>query len=790
MDIIEAGGSITVTIDGASYTLRRLLDVQDTIVYRGGELKLCSKINDAGTELRGAYKLTVIPCTDLSAVIKAVELPCRLADLMDGSLEQVSYADCGAYLDGSHDDYEAMYRAHYIGKRCGCKVYQHAGIIYKANSEWLYVNGHDVDLTGCSLKIDGYNRTGTYWLGGQTYYTTDGLDKSEVKRYATVWPSAETGYRANGLFILTRPGAATRWNDGVVTQEDQKEMVRHGMDGRVYSPVIDDATEDTEILFTRYPERRQSFKGCTLDIDIPFASVAMYFMRVERSNVTISDFILNPTRRTTQNSGYRGAAFTLNNCADITLENIKGINIAGRPTTSYPRGVAGYVLNAVCVLDLTVRDCNLLGYWGCVGLNGAKEITFDGCELNRVDIHDYFANVTINNCRIYGQTLNFGYGRGALNISNCHILTDWVHQVVNLRCDYGRYFEGEINLANVTAVYTGTDHFDLISGVTMFSAESAAGSGLYMERYPTINASNVVIRCMGESYAGYVFNMPADLEQAIEVADKQKVIEYSGLTVYDADGSLLVMDECPITAYIAKSPYICKRQLADAIICDAQGSEIVIDDAAAGRPLKMLSVISEGEGDITLTRSSKNVLALSDYDATKTGVRITYSGNVLTLDGVSTASSTQTTAMETITLPAGSYVMSYKIMDGHVFASNDSITMFFAQVGSTYYRLRANDDIVTFTLQEETGVKFGCMIAANGAEYRRWTATLQLEAGTAATDHTPYDSTTLKTTLPAVTNATYNWLTGELETADGIVQLTPHDFDLLQGSNILTTSMG
>ena len=547
---LTSGGSATITIDGVVYTLRKFGEVYDTLIVQDGLLQLCRKVADTGDALRTECAFETVSISNYGSLISGVTLPCSVENLLEKKIAQVTYAGCGAYLDGTHDDYEAMYRAHFIADLCSCDVVQHGGTIYKANSGWLIVKNHNVDLSGSTIKIDAYNRYGFYWLSATSIWTMEEevvtALRPEMTEYSNYWPAVETGFTANGLFIVTHPDAIVRWNDGEQTSEDRVEVVRHGTDGRVYSTVIDAAPDDAEVVFSKYPETQITFKGCTLNIDIEMASVPVYFMRCERSNAVIRDFVINPTRRTTMNIGYRGAVFTLNKCADITMENIKGINIAGKPRDEYPRGVAGYILNAVSVLDLTVRDCNLLGYWGCVGLNGAKEITFDGCELNRVDIHDYFRNLTINNCRIYGQTINFGYGKGAVNITNCSVMTDWVHQIVNLRCDYGRYFEGEINICNVDAVYTGPTYFDIVSGVTMFSEESATNTGLFMKRYPTINVSNVTLHLLNDSYAGYVFNMPAELESTIEIADKRKSVNHANVVVYDENGDPQDIEVCSL----------------------------------------------------------------------------------------------------------------------------------------------------------------------------------------------------------------------------------------------------
>lgn len=557
LDSLSSGTEVSITIEDNVFKMKMFGEIKDSLLVKNGEQQICHKVKDTLDELLTEITYETVALEDWSSIIVGVTLPCTIDNQLGKQLSQITYSACGAYLDGVHDDFEAMYRAHFIGDYCGCDVVQHGGTIYKANSGWIEIQNHNVDLSGCTLKIDSYNRYGFYWLSSTSVWTLEDsvLDtlRPQMTEYSNTWSAVETGFPSNGLFVITHPNAVVRWNEGEQTTEDRVEVVRHSCDGRVYSTVIDTAPDDAQVTYHKYPETQLTFRGCTLDIDISMSSVAMYFMRCERSNVVIRDFTIVPTRRTTMNIGYRGAVFSLNKCADIIMDNIKGVNIAGRPRDEYPRGVAGYILNAVCVLDLTVRDCNLLGYWGCVGLNGAKEITFDGCELNRVDIHDYFRNLTINNCRIYGQTINFGYGKGAVNISNCSVMTDWVHQIVNLRCDYGRYFEGEINISNVDCVYTGPSYFDIVSGITMFSAESAANTGLFMNRYPTISVSNVTLRVLKESYAGYVFNMHPDLENTIDIADKRKVINYTNLAVYDENGDLQQIGVCPIDGVVGST---------------------------------------------------------------------------------------------------------------------------------------------------------------------------------------------------------------------------------------------
>ena len=565
--------SATLTIEGVAYTVRGLGEIKDSLMYKEGKLQICHKIIADGSSLNTSSEFEDVICKDLTAVIKQVILPCSPTELLGKKLARISYADCGAYLDGIHDDYEAMYRAHYIGNMTNCTVEQHGGQIYKANSGWLIIEDHNVDLSGSVLIIDEYNRYGYYWLSAYSIWDMSDDQttafREQMKEYSTYWPAAEINFRTNGLFLITYPGAATRYNSGEVTVEDRVEVVRHGADGKVYNSVIDDAPDNAEVRFSVYPETQLTFIGCTLKIDIYFSTVAMYFMRCCRSNCVIRDFVIDPSRRTTNNTGYRGHVFDIQECADVTLENIKGINIAGKPNEEYPRGTAGYILHAYCALNLMVRDCYMLGYWGCTGLNGVKDVTFDNCDLNRVDTHDYFRNLTINNCRLYGQVIQVGYGKGAVNISNCSVMTDWVNYVLNLRCDYGRYFEGEINISNINVVFTGSGSYDIVGGTSMFSQTSAEKTGMYIKRYPTVKVTNATIRVLNDSSAGYVFNLPTDIESLIRVDDKRKVVDCLNLTVYNDAGDLLTMPLCSLDGVVAQDQVAMMKKMQEIFGIDA-----------------------------------------------------------------------------------------------------------------------------------------------------------------------------------------------------------------------------
>jgi hypothetical protein len=102
--------------------------------------------------------------------------------------------------------------------------------------------------------------------------------------------------------------------------------------------------------------------------------------------------------------------------------------------------------------NVTFKDCRQTNdikdtkYWGIMGSNYCKNLTYDGCVFSRFDAHKGTHNATIINSEIGHQRLNI-IGSGLLIVENT---TVHANNLINLRNDYGSTWEGDIILKNVT----------------------------------------------------------------------------------------------------------------------------------------------------------------------------------------------------------------------------------------------------------------------------------------------------------------------------------------------------
>ena len=91
-------------------------------------------------------------------------------------------------------------------------------------------------------------------------------------------------------------------------------------------------------------------------------------------------------------------------------------------------------------------------YWGIMGSNYCKNLTYDGCIFSRFDAHQGTYNATIINSEIGHQKLSI-IGQGTLYIENTVFHSD---TVVALRADYGSTWQGEIIFKNIKINNVGT----------------------------------------------------------------------------------------------------------------------------------------------------------------------------------------------------------------------------------------------------------------------------------------------------------------------------------------------
>lgn len=117
-----------------------------------------------------------------------------------------------------------------------------------------------------------------------------------------------------------------------------------------------------------------------------------------------------------------------------------------------PMGSYDFVLEYSCNVTFTnvVQKAETgLGdsrYWGIMSSNGSRNLTFDGCQINRFDAHKGFWNATLRNTTI-GHSFNV-IGGGTLIADGVTKITGTAF--ISLRSDYGATFRGDMILKNCT----------------------------------------------------------------------------------------------------------------------------------------------------------------------------------------------------------------------------------------------------------------------------------------------------------------------------------------------------
>lgn len=393
--------------------------------------------------------------------------------------DKITYSQCLAHLDGIHDDRPAVETAHRIANAFGLDVHSHTGKITIAGMRKIVVKTN-VDLSGSELDLTDYNWDILYQIYNEPVPITisDPTTLTHDITYVPEWDDNEK-YPPMTAVLLSNPHGCKRVNRGETTWEKREELVVIANNGHILYPPIDDAIAETTVEYAYpYPDRRVVFKGCLVNIRATAKTSVIWFMRVDRSNTEVRDFIINPVNDAVlTNEDFKGALFTVKNAVNVKFQNIVGRNMAGKPkddsTTAqrWATSFAGYVFHSGACAGVRIENCYLEGWWGSMAYLFAKDVHVSHCNINRIDTHDYCSDLFINDC-VIGDTegyINMGYGHGTVSISNVKLNT-YGERFLTLRSDYGNLFDGCINIANCFVNYSGTSrNFYIVDAKSNFS---------------------------------------------------------------------------------------------------------------------------------------------------------------------------------------------------------------------------------------------------------------------------------------------------------------------------------
>ena len=392
-------------------------------------------------------------------------------------ISKIFYSDFGAVGDGIADDFAAIKAAHDAANKTGQTVVATAGKTYN-------LGVHDETIV---------IKTNVIWSGATFIIDDSGILPTDPQRNRDVFSvvSDRGSYSVSGISSLEKGQTNVGMTfDGPtllrIVCSDFKQYIRYGAnadDGSDQQEIIlvdknGNVDPNTPIMWD-YPTLSSvtAFPADDKPITIrggSFVTVAnaapreyTYYKRgisVRRSNLTFDGLLHSITGEGSTGAPYNGF-ISISYSNNVLIENTtftghKVYKLSSNVNNSM--GTYDFSINSSNYV--TLRNCNQTNditdsaYWGVMGSNYCKNLTYDTCVFSRFDAHKGTHNATIINSQIGHQKLSI-IGSGTLRVENTVV---YGNSIAALRSDYGSTWEGDMIFKNVTLMNTGT--VTLISG--------------------------------------------------------------------------------------------------------------------------------------------------------------------------------------------------------------------------------------------------------------------------------------------------------------------------------------
>ena len=429
---------------------------------------------------------------------------------------------------------DELIAAHTYANEHGYKVFADYGATYYVSS------------TGKTARI----KTDVEW--GNAKFTVDDSSVSAAEKGNWIFTlTASTGsYNIDADTVQTITRGMTNVGftlpqKSMVTFYDntKKQYIRYGAnadsgaikcdtvivypDGTIDSatPLMWDFDHITEIKVTPIDATRIAVGGghfTTIANQAPIACT--YYSRgiqILRSNVTVYNIQHSIVGEGTSGAPYSGFFF-FSNCADVLMENCVMSGHRYYYDSSAKVYYGTYDLGLGNAFSITMKNCTQFNsitdnsFWGIMGANYCKNITYDSCALSRFDAHKGVANATIKNS-IIGHSGASITGYGTLLIEDSVFHADFM---IGLREDYGSTWEGDIVIVNsaivptsaknVVTVITGSNNCQHDFGYDCYMPKNVKIDGLtvYSTKAKVYVLGNMIRDCVDSSftptYAFYV----------------------------------------------------------------------------------------------------------------------------------------------------------------------------------------------------------------------------------------------------------------------------------------------
>ena len=419
----------------------------------------------------------------------------------------VKYSDFGAKGDGVTNDFYAIKAAHSFANEKGYKVLGDVGATYyisKTGGQSITIKT-DTDWCGASFIIDDSDiAVGDVERGGNIFVispetalvtykpdttTTIGKALTEINKGGGIENSTFNkldlglGYAALVYLINDNHKCYIRHGENEDAGSAQRELILIDENGNVdeSTPLLFDYSQITSIQVAKVNDKPISVgNGNIKTIANSAPRQYTYYSRnivVSRSNTTVYGI-----SHTIEGEGDTGAPYS----GFITVSYCNNVRIVDSCLSAHKAyKLEGNDNNTMGTYDLSFGNSNNItcynvtmhnffiegtatpsvnaGYWGIMGSNYCKNLTYDTCKLTRFDAHCGTYNATIRGSELGTLTL---IGGGLFTIEDTKVYTHTRSYLIALRGDYGSTWNGEFVIKNVTAI-TGTYQssvFSLING--------------------------------------------------------------------------------------------------------------------------------------------------------------------------------------------------------------------------------------------------------------------------------------------------------------------------------------
>ena len=418
-------------------------------------------------------------------------------------VRKISYTDpeFGAKGNGKTNDFEAILACHEYANQYGHTVVVNSGTYYirETNGKRIPVMT-DVDWTDAKFIIDDSFFIGEPGSNDSTDYRYHIFEIKSEYTASTYYPSTDAaagtiqhtmasinaqggidknnfttfehglGYAVMIFLYNNEHKNYIRYGNNADNGTAQKELIYVAADGTVSAdtPLLFNYSQVTHAIVYRVDDTPITVKGgeITTIANQMVRDYTYYTYRgisVTRSNFTLDGLVHKITGEGEEGAPYAGF-LTISCTSDVTVKNcVLTAHKAYTLRTDSSNTMGTYDISPASSNNTTfynVSQTNFFvedgvtpsinaGYWGIMGGNDCKNLTYDTCVLTRFDSHRGTYNAKIINSTVSMISI---IGGGDFTLENSTVYATTRSAIVTLRGDYGSIWHGTMNIKNVDVI--------------------------------------------------------------------------------------------------------------------------------------------------------------------------------------------------------------------------------------------------------------------------------------------------------------------------------------------------